>query len=212
MLFPRVLAIIAALSPFVMGAAATHAQTVPTPILPASLFPANLTIDYQPNVPNAVMDRTWGEDGYGKPFMHDSKEADLQRVSGWMESGSRHHGQSYMYFMIYVSTYGSLLGHAGNSAAFYDWQASVAGYWRVPLADSQPKALLPAGTSGLAETRVVKAKDGGPTVTIAGWWGATHEVEALAIFTRDNMNVTQAKRILAGMVRYAVRLPQSQTP
>ena len=67
--------------------------------------------------------------------------------------------------------------------------------------------LLPQGVPGVAETRILRAKDGGPTVTIAGWWGSTQEVEALALFTPDVMSLTLAKRILANIVRAAVRLP-----
>ena len=203
----RLLAVSVWLSVLVHGAGRVHAQAVATPLIPATFFPAHVKVAFQPNVTNEAMDKAWGTDDFGKPFMHVSPEGTLQRLSGWMETGYRQHKQSYEYFTVYVSTYGTLLNHPGNVAAFFDWQASVGGFWQVPLAKSQPKALIPEGTPGAAETRVVSAKDGGPTVTIAGWWGTTHEVEALAIFTPNIMSVTDAKRMLATMVRYAVRLP-----
>jgi hypothetical protein len=143
--------------------------------------------------------------------MHLGTEADFARQSGWMEEGFYFHGSSYYLFQIYSSRYGTaygpLGGVAGNIYAFADLHYSVAGYWGLTPARSQPKHLLPDGANGQSETLVLPFKYGGPTVTIAAWWGPSQEIEGLAIFTTDLMSLTQGKRVLANEIRYATRLP-----
>jgi hypothetical protein len=198
--------------PLVCAGSTVHAEGNQSPPIPASLFPPKLTITYAPTLTNDQMDSTWGRDGYDIPYMHSQREADLQRVDGWTESGLWHHGSSYSYFAIYVSTYGTYInGRAGNVAAFADWEGTVGGFWHVPLATSQPRGIVPQATAGEAQTRVVQTQDGGPTVSIAGWWGSTEEVEAVAIFTPNVMKLTPAKKVLADLVRYAVRLPANES-
>ena len=203
----RLLIAIAVLAPVAARAGQTYAAPL-TPIIPASMYPSGVTVVYDADVSNGKMDAMWGRDGVGQYFMHVATQDQLRRQSGWMEAGYQTHGDSYVFFALFESTYGTLAdGRHGNATALVDWRASVAGLWGLSLARSQPKGILPDGVTGQAETRVLRASLGGPTVTIAAWWGDTREVEALAIFTPDLLKLTQAKRMLAQQVRFAVRVP-----
>jgi len=115
------------------------------------------------------------------------------------------HGDRYAYFLIYASQYGRLSdGRQGNATAFTDWRASVGGINGVPVAHTQASIALPARGSGRSETRALSARAGGPTISIAAWWGTTGEVEALAIFTLDVIGFSPARRMLARIVRRAI--------
>lgn len=180
-----------------------HAESDPP--LPAAYFPPQSWIDYHPAVSNADMDRWWGRDGNGYPMMHALSEDTLARTSGWLESSFRRVGNGYVYFAIFRSEYGRLRdGSAGNTAAFADWRKAVADINGLALAGTQPKGILPAGTDGEAETRVLGAAEGGPSVTMAAWWGATHEVEALGIYTGKLLTKQRAQRMLAAQVRFVI--------
>lgn len=181
-----------------------HAE--PALPVPASYFPAGSWIDFHPAVTNADMDRWWGRDANGNPMMHVLSEDLLARQSGWLESSFRRVGNGYVYFALFRSEYGSLPdGSLGNTAAFKDWRSGVSDINGLPLARTQPAGILPSGTAGQAETRVLTTANGGPSVTIAAWWGTTHEVEALGIFTGKLMTMQRVKRMLADQVRYIVR-------
>jgi hypothetical protein len=188
--------------------ASVHAEHAAAPThlpIPASLYPAGATIVTERHVTNAQMDESWGRDALDQPFMHVHLQSELHRLSGWMEAAAIYHPDSFFIDCVFVSDYESGAA-AWNQVAFRDWQKSVLGIWNLPLAKSQPHNLLPSSAEGYAETRLIPADQGGPTVTIAGWWGQSREVEALAIFSPGMMSLTTAKRMLADQVRYAVRL------
>ncbi len=174
--------------------------------LPANYFPPGSWIDYHAAVSNADMDRWWGRDGNGYPMMHALSEDVLARSSGWLESSYRRVGNGYIYFAVFRSEYARLEdGTPGNAAAFGDWRKAVAEINGLRLATTQPTDIVPRGMDGQAETRVLSAAAGGPSVTIAAWWGETHEVEALGIYTGKLMTMQRARRMLAAQIRFVIR-------
>lgn len=200
-LFLSILALL--LVPFLPPRPSASGASLP---VAASLFPRGMTLTFAPRLSNARMDAIWERDQAGRTFMHVTSQDMLRRVSGWLEQGRLRRGSdTYAYFLLFASEYGMMPdGRQGNATAFTDWRAAVGGINGLPVARSQARDIVPMGVAGRAETRVLTAREGGPTVTIAGWWGQSHEIEALAIFTPDVVTLTRAKRLLAAEVRAAV--------
>jgi hypothetical protein len=154
------------------------------------------------------MDSAWRNDDAGQVLMHYWPQDEFHRLSGWMEAAEVNRGERYAFFAVFQSEYGAMPdGTRGNRSAFQDWHVVMDSHQNIPLAKSQPKAVVPAGQTGAAETRVLPARLGGPTVVMAAWAGQSREVEGMAIFSPEEMTLTAGKRMLANEIRYAIRLP-----
>lgn len=151
------------------------------------------------------MDALWDFDGNREPLMHDYPQSQFQRQSGWMQRATLRRGNRIMWFVLFDSTYGSLLdGRQGNTFAYDDLQMMLTDWWHADLTASQPTSILPAGSTGAAETRLIPRSMDGPALTLSAWWGTSQEIEAIAYYTPHFLNPATIRHLLAAQVRYAI--------
>jgi hypothetical protein len=189
-----------------------HAQSVPAqPLIPASLYPPGSRITFESDYSNQSMDQAWNKDANGEPLMHTLSQSAFLRQSGWMEQSWVQHGNQVAWFILFDSSYGTFQnGSHGNVTAFQDLRLMLSNWWHAKLAQRQPQGILPDGTDGSAETRIIPKVDDGPFVVTSAWWGDTREVEGIAFSTPRLIHRTRLRTMLTEQVRYAVNLPATQ--
>jgi hypothetical protein len=182
--------------------------TAGSALLPASLFPRNSRIVFQPDVSNRAMDAAWNFDAAGEALMHRFPQDAFERQSGWMEQAFLQRGKRIVWFVIFDSRYGAFQdGHRGNVSAYSDLKLMLTKWWHARLATAQPEDILPGGVTGQTETRIIPKESDGPFVVTSAWWGDTDEIEAVAFGSHQLVTRTRLRALLAAQIQYATRLP-----
>lgn len=189
------------------AAPATVGAQAAIPSIPASLYPAGSHLTFSAQYSDASMNEAWNFDAAGEPLMHTYPQSVFLRQSGWMEQSFLQHGKQIAWFILFDSSYGTFASGAhGNVEAYLDLRLMLGKWWHAGLATYQPAGLLPAGSAGADETRIIPKLDDGPFVVTSVWWGDAREVEAIAFSTPHLLNRTRLREMLAAQVRYAVNL------
>jgi hypothetical protein len=164
------------------GAATVRPAGAASARLPAALYPPGAHIGYDPSLSNHDFDCTWGfmcEDGI--PLFHFATQDALHRAGGWAQFAAWRHVHSRMTFALYVSSYEATLdpqGRPWSRDAFDDLLRAthVQGYGQVRHLPS----LVRPGTN--ADAIAELQPSGSNDIMVMAYWGATTEIEALAVF------------------------------
>lgn len=199
-----VTALLAALGP--RGTRAVGGE-VSQPFVPASYFPAGSRIVFEENESDRSMDAAWNYDAAGEALMHQHSQSSFLRDSGWMEQSFFQAGDQIAWFVLFDSTYGTYAdGRGGNREAYNDLHLMLTRWWHAHLTRVQLPSILPQGSTGSTETRVIPKDMDGPIVVASAWWGNTHEIEAAAFASPQLLSRTRVCRMLIQQVGYAVGL------